>query len=97
MGSTGSRYRSPSDVTYPLDYVSLLSTHASPRKNHPAVCAATAIPRRDPVDCRTMRDIAKAEPLRQPMQHYAAITPRFEASRRKPASTYAHGKTTWQH
>ena len=69
-----------------LIHLSLRST-ASPRRNHPIVCALTAIPRKDPVvcmtgkemqDCKTMRDIPNPDAARL---HHPLCNDRFEKTR----------------
>ena len=59
---------SPSDVTCPLDSSVPTFDHASPRRNHPAVCAVRAIPRKNPVVCMTGKEMQDCKTM-QHMQN----------------------------
>ena len=47
--------------------------------------------------CSAAKDTSTMHAAVAPRNLDAAITMRFETSRRQPASLYAHGNTTWQH
>ena len=78
---------SPSDVTCPLDSSVPTFDRASPRRNHPAVCAVRAIPRKNPVVCMTgkeMQDCKTMQHMQNPdaaRLYHPLCNDRFEKTR----------------